>query len=113
VKFSISDVVTEVFGGRDERGARGPGDTDDASPVSVEAAPRSSAAPGAHNRVAAAQDGAGAENAENAKSAESAGNVVDYLGGSLDGDAILVKGSRVAGTERVASMLRTAGETRS
>jgi hypothetical protein len=110
VKFSISDVVTEVFGGRDERGARGPGDTDDASPVSVEAAPWSSAAPGAHNRVAAAQDGAGAENA---KSAESAGNVVDYLGGSLDGDAILVKGSRVAGTERVASMLRTAGETRS
>lgn len=89
MKFSISDVVTEVFGGRDERDARGPG---------------------AHNRVAAAQDGAGAENAE---SAESAGNVVDYLGGSLDGDAILVKGSRVAGTERVASMLRTAGETRS
>jgi hypothetical protein len=107
VKFSISDVVTEVFGGRDDRDARGPGDTDDASPVSVEAAPRASAAPGAHNRVAAAQDGAGAESAENA------GNVVDYLGGSLDGDAILVKGSRVAGTERVASMLRTAGETRS
>jgi hypothetical protein len=98
VKFSISDV------------ARGPGDTDDASPVSVEAAPRYAAALGPHNRVPAAQDGAGAENADNARNAR---NVVDYLGGSRDGDAILVKGSRVAGTERVASMLRTAGETRS
>jgi UDP-N-acetylmuramoyl-tripeptide--D-alanyl-D-alanine ligase len=119
-----------------DRGARILDDTYNASPVSVEAALRSLAALTAARRVAVlgvmAELGPseGDEHRRIARLAESLGievvavaapqygvpcveadSVIDHLGGLIDGDAILVKGSRVAGMERVASMLRTAGET--